>query len=201
MANVIWQPQAKQIRFLQRREYEVLYGGAAGGGKSDALLVEALRQVHIPHYRGILFRKTYPQLSELIDRPDMLDSLWTDRPAIPHSSVEWLDEKSVGETRKEKFAWLRGEMQKAGCSAMFLTSLDEIAWLLNVRGQDIDFNPYVISNLLVTPQRAVWFVRNVEEVPAVKDVSAAGYTVLEDALEECHEECGRLFADPSTLKS
>ena len=46
----------------------MLYGGAAGGGKSDALLVEALRQVHIPHYRGILFRKTYPQLSELIDR-------------------------------------------------------------------------------------------------------------------------------------
>ena len=66
--NILWQPQEKQIRFLERKEYEVLYGGAAGGGKSDALLVEALRQVHIPHYRGILFRKTYPQLSELIDR-------------------------------------------------------------------------------------------------------------------------------------
>ena len=68
MANILWRPQQKQVRFLERTEYEVLYGGAAGGGKSDALLVEALRQVHIPHYRGILFRKTYPQLSELIDR-------------------------------------------------------------------------------------------------------------------------------------
>lgn len=53
---------------MERPEYEGFFGGAAGGGKSDFLLVEALRQVHIPHYTAIIFRKTYPQLSELIDR-------------------------------------------------------------------------------------------------------------------------------------
>ncbi len=136
---------------------------------------------------------------ELIDRPDMLSNLWTDRPAIPHTPVEWLDEKSVGETRKEKIAWLRGEMQKAGCGSMFLTSLDEIAWLLNVRAKDIDYNPYVISFLLVTPLNVCWFVRNVSEVPTVKDVINADYAVLEDALEDRRDECGRLFIDPSTL--
>ena len=66
--KTVWTPQQKQAIFQSRGEYEALYGGAAGGGKSDALLTEALRQVHIPHYRGLILRKTYPQLSELIDR-------------------------------------------------------------------------------------------------------------------------------------
>jgi hypothetical protein len=70
--NAIWTPQKKQALFLSRTEYEALYGGAAGGGKSDALLIEALRQIHIPHYRALLLRKTVPQLAELIDRSHAL---------------------------------------------------------------------------------------------------------------------------------
>ena len=68
MSNVIWKPQPKQLQFMQRPEYEALYGGAAGGGKSDAMTIEALRQVTIPYYKGLILRKTYPQLKEIIDK-------------------------------------------------------------------------------------------------------------------------------------
>lgn len=66
--RVVWSPQPRQRDFLSRPEDEALYGGAAGGGKSEALVMEALRQAGIGHYRGLLLRKSYPQLGELIDK-------------------------------------------------------------------------------------------------------------------------------------
>ena len=51
---MIWRPQPRQAAFMKRPEFEALYGGAAGGGKSDALLAEALRQAGKGQYRGLI---------------------------------------------------------------------------------------------------------------------------------------------------
>lgn len=72
MDKVLWKPTDKQSEFLSATEDEVLFGGAAGGGKSDALIVDALGAgfggFTNPRYRALLIRKTFPQLRELIDR-------------------------------------------------------------------------------------------------------------------------------------
>jgi hypothetical protein len=66
---VEWYPHpGPQITFCKSGEFEVLFGGAAGPGKTDCLIMEATRHVKFPDYRGIIFRRTYPQLQEIIDR-------------------------------------------------------------------------------------------------------------------------------------
>ncbi|MCB7064129.1 phage terminase large subunit [Enterocloster citroniae] len=74
---------------MQRKEFEALFGGSAGGGKSDYLLVEALRQVHIKHYRAVILRKTFPELEDLISRSKELYGVAFPRAKYNESKHVW----------------------------------------------------------------------------------------------------------------
>ena len=91
--------------------------------------------------------------------PDLLDSLWENRPAVPSSPIITLGEDLVGLSREAKLSWLRKWLVIQGADAILFSALDDIAWMLNVRGSDVEYNPVVISYLLVTLEDAQWFVR------------------------------------------
>ena len=116
----------------------------------------------------------------IVDIPDMLDALWQDRPAIPETPVTVVSAAYSGETRAERLLQIREFLEQEGCDSMLVTALDEIAWTLNVRGSDIDYNPYVISYLLVSADEARWFV--------LKDVARTLDPVTLDSLSELESD-------------
>ena len=144
--------------------------------------------------------------------PDLLSALWEERPAIPSTPIITLGEDLTGESRDVRLRWLRKWLVKQGADAFLLTSLDQIAWLLNVRGSDIDYNPFVISYLLITLDDAFWFVRkDAFEEPdsetadsflelGADSVSICDYADIEFTLSSLKENgVDRICVDPSAL--
>ena len=80
---------------------------------------------------------------------DIFDTLWTDRPSLPQSPVFILDETRTGVSSSEKIGQIQKAIAKNGASAIILSALDEIAWTLNLRGNDVHCNPVFISYLLI----------------------------------------------------
>ncbi|KAH7910665.1 peptidase M24, structural domain-containing protein [Hygrophoropsis aurantiaca] len=88
-----------------------------------------------------------------------VDAVWgVERPARPKNKVFSLDVKFTGESAQDKLDRLRAEMVKKKAVAMVVTMLDEVAWLFNLRGSDIDFNPVFFAYALVTQDSALLFI-------------------------------------------
>ena len=90
---------------------------------------------------------------------DLIKPLWIeDRPAIPQDKLFSYSEDFAGESVESKLARMREQLAKKKANAMIISALDEIAWLLNIRGNDVEYNPVVISYVVLEADKCTLFV-------------------------------------------
>lgn len=90
---------------------------------------------------------------------DLAEELWTDRPEFPAGEVRVLAEELAGRSVEEKLADVRGKLTEAGAESLLLTKLDDLMWLFNIRGCDVECNPVAMSYGFITQTKAVLFLQ------------------------------------------
>lgn len=125
---------------------------------------------------------------------DPMQLLWSDRPAMPLAPAFVYDTKYAGKSFTEKLSAVRKKMKAAGAESLLLSALDEIAWLLNIRGSDVHCNPVVVSYLLIERYEIHCFIQP-QKVTAelasyfkANGISIHGYKEIEDYLSNTHAE-------------
>ncbi len=89
---------------------------------------------------------------------DLAQGIWENRPPFPQGGIFLLPEKYVGKSLQDKVSEIRAQLKKERVKHLFLSKLDDIMWLLNIRGQDVDCNPVAMSYLYLSQERIVVFL-------------------------------------------
>ncbi len=119
---------------------------------------------------------------------DLPAQVWTDRPALPKDPFFVFGTQYTGKSATEKLTELRAELKKLRVGTFILSALDDIAWLFNIRGKDVSYNPVVISYALVEQERATLFLDSdklTDETKAYlasEHVTIAGYNDIYKAI-------------------
>jgi Xaa-Pro aminopeptidase len=100
---------------------------------------------------------------------DLLDEVWTDRPALPPKAVFEHTAPHAVTSRADKLAATRAAMRALGAERHFISTLDDIAWLFNLRGADVSFNPVFVAHALIEPDRATLFVSEAKVPAALRE--------------------------------
>lgn len=128
---------------------------------------------------------------------DPMAELWTDRPVIPDNMVSLHLLEYSGESTSSKISRVRKHLLDCGADGLLVTALDEIAWVLNLRGSDVHCNPVFVSYLLISPENITLYINNVKLPEEVK-----AYLVSEHIDVQAYDsvvEGLRLYAGKSLL--
>ena len=142
--------------------------GEEGVPTIEAFLEEKLNDGEILGFDGRVVNATWgKKLEDLVSKKsgslsveeDLVDIIWTNRPAMSKAPVMILDEKYAGQAALEKMKKVREVLEKENASVHLLSSLYDICWLLNVRGGDISYVPVVLSYLAISKDKCIWFLQ------------------------------------------
>ena len=121
---------------------------------------------------------------------DPMDVLWHDRPVIPNNKVCLHPLKYAGETTENKLSRIRESLVKQGVDGLLVTALDEIAWVLNLRGSDVHCNPVFVSYLLISSNNATLYINreklseDVCEYLSTENIDVEEYESVENGLKK-----------------
>ncbi len=129
---------------------------------------------------------------------DLVDMVWENRPKLSAEPVFPLDEKYSGESRASKLERVRDAMRKSGASHHVLTTLDDTAWLLNIRGNDVMYSPLVLCYAVVEMDKVFLFIEESKLDLEVKDALAKDGIELK-AYNEIYEYVKGFNADDAIM--
>jgi Xaa-Pro aminopeptidase len=137
---------------------------------------------------------------------DLVSQIWEARPSLPLDKVIDHDIQYAGKSRVEKLSTIRKKIAKTGANAYLVSTLDDIAWTLNIRSSDVTYNPVCISYLMIKKEEVIWFVESSKVSPDLvkaleKDtISLKPYHSVEDNLRSLTPAI-KLLVDASSINA
>ena len=200
-------------RELQGSGVELMRMGDAGVPTVREYLKENMKEGETLFFDGRSITCTYGTTLEntvkekngkLVFTEDLAGALWTDRPALPSSRIFILKDEVTGENTVHKLARIRAKMAEYGAKAHFLSSLDDIMWIVNLRADDIPCNPVALAYLYITMDEAFVFLQDSEATAEVREyllsvgIKTLDYSALDQFLREVRPG-GSVLIDEGSL--
>lgn len=194
---------------LASSEFELMKMGVEGYPTIIEYLDENIAEFGKIGFDGQCYSVTsYKDLSEnmgsrvLVSDLDYISQIWTDRPELPKDKIWIHDDKYSGLNLKEKLEILREKMAENNCDYTFIGAPEDICYLLNIRGNDVDYNPVVLSYMLISEQKACLCIDDdkidgsVREYLENNDISVYSYEYIYTLLKNIPGK-NRIYLDPS----
>jgi len=133
--------------------------------------------------------------------PNLIDLVWNDKPSRPDTPVFIHEMKYAGKSHADKLNTIRDLLKKENAYALVVSALDEVAWLFNLRGSDVEFNPVFISYAIVTQDNATLYIDEKKITAQVKNhlgeaINVAPYEQVFSDIQKLSQKPQKIWLDP-----